>query len=388
MDTRRSILTHLMTRPMSLSELAAATGVSLPTLRRAVKGLVHERWIREAGLAEPTGGRPAQLYGLDGRTHTVVGVHFAHPGMRLVATDITGRIVDRHAPSGVVDLDPESAHAEVVAFVERMRRRHPKRDLVGVGVATPGYVDPQTGTVIAIGRVPHWNNLPVRDRLRVATGLPVTIGNDMDALATAEFGLGEDARAYAYVGYGEGVKFTLFLDGAPYVGPFGNAGLVGPRLLAEGGGDEEARLLKVGGVVAAFGRDEVDGVDPAIEPGRDPQVTRRAFLEILRQAEGDSRGARIVGRMADVLGAQIASFVHLVQPELVVVGGALAGAPSAVLERIEAATRRRLPTLLDNSLMFREARVTDEDGTAVGATRVFMQRFLRQEPSALGNGGA
>ena len=51
MDTPRSIVTHLLARPMSLAELGAATGVSLPTLRRAVHDLVEARWLRIVGRA-------------------------------------------------------------------------------------------------------------------------------------------------------------------------------------------------------------------------------------------------------------------------------------------------------------------------------------------------
>jgi len=201
MDTRRSILTQLAGRPMSLADLAGATGASLPTLRRAVQELTSARWIRVVGREEATGGRPANLFGLDDDVLTLVGVHLAHPGMRLVATDLTGRVLDDVVPPELYDLEPDAVHQAVLAFLADLRRRRPHRRVVGLGIATPGFIDRATGTVVTIGRVPNWNNLPLAERLREATGLHVTIGNDLDALATAEFGLGEEARTYAYVGY-------------------------------------------------------------------------------------------------------------------------------------------------------------------------------------------
>ena len=71
--------------------------------------------------------------------------------------------------------------------------------------------------------------------------------------------------------------------------------------------------------------------------------------------------------------------VHLIQPGLLVIGGALAGAPAPVLDRIEAAVRSRLPTLLDNALIVRQARVAGPEGTALGATRLLLQRFLAED---------
>ena len=387
MDTRRSILTQLAGRPMSLADLAGATGASLPTLRRAVHELASARWVRVVGREGATGGRPANLFGLDDDVLTLVGVHLAHPGMRLVATDLTGRVLDDVVPSELIDLEPDAVHQAVLAFLADLRRRRPHRRVVGLGIATPGFIDPATGTVVTIGRVPNWNNLPLAGRLHEATGLHVTIGNDLDALATAEFGLSEDARTYAYVGYAEGVKFTMFLDGSPYTGPFGNAGLVGPALLAGRGDANDAELLRMHGLVASYER-QVSETRERAPSQRTPGQVRGRLDEILaRAAQGVQPAERLTARMLDVLGDQVAAFVHLLQPELLVIGGGLAGAPGTLLDRLEANVRRRLPTLLDNALIVRRARVVAPEATAVGATRVFLQRFLAEETVPLADAG-
>lgn len=373
MDLRRAILAHLLRRPMSLADLGTETGASLPTLRRGVHELVAQSLVRPVGRETGTGGRPATLFGLDDEVHTIVGIHLAHPGMRLVATDLAGTVVDEVVPERLYDLEPDQVHAEVLAYLARLGRRFPERRILGIGVATPGYVDPETGTIITIGRVPHWNNLPLRDRLADASGLRVVIGNDLDALASAEFGADEEARTYAYVGLAEGLKFTMFIDGRPYLGPFGNAGLVVSTLLAEGGGPEAGELLKVRGLV------EADASARGASAPDDPEDVRRAFDALLaRAATGEIAAKRLVDRMADVLGAELASFVHLVQPGLLVLGGALAGAPEEVLGTVEASLRRRLPTLLDNNLIVRRARVTADHATAAGATRTFLQWLLAE----------
>ena len=170
MDTQRTILTHLLARPLTLAGLGAATRISLPTLRRAVHALQRSAWVRVVGREDATGGRPANLFGVDLGTHAVVGVHLEHPGMRLVATDLAGAVLDDRVPADVGDLDHETVHAQVLAYLGHLRERLPERHVLGVALASPGYVDPATGTVITIGRVPNWNNLPICERLREATG--------------------------------------------------------------------------------------------------------------------------------------------------------------------------------------------------------------------------
>lgn len=381
MDTQRTILTHLLGRPLSLAGLGTATRISLPTLRRAVQALQRAGWVRVVGREDATGGRPANLFGVDLDTHVVVGVHLAHPGLRLVATDLAGAVLDERVPADVTDLDHENVPAQVLAYLSHLQERFPARRVLGVALASPGYVDPATGTVITIGRVPNWNNLPICERLREATELPVTIGNDVDAMATAEFGGNGDARTYAYVGVSEGVKFSMFLHGKPYVGPFGNAGLVNPRLLA-GGVPPAEDVLSVQGLTASFLADRgTSSPDPEsaerIRRLPDAHDRYRAVLDLAEA--GDPRARAVVASMTDLLGAQIASFVYLIQPELLVVGGALAGAPEGVLADVEAALRKRLSTLLGNNLIVRRARVTTPNAAAIGAAQAFVQRLLVQD---------
>lgn len=375
MDTQRTILARLLERPASLAELSEATGASLPTVRRAVQHLQRARWLRIVGREEGTGGRPAKRFGIDDAVHTVVGVHLAHPGLRLVATDVSGRVLETHAPEGVQDLDPEIVDREVATFVERLRSRHPERRVLGSGVATPGYVDPASGTIITIGRVPNWDNLPLADRLRDATQRRVSVVNDVDALATAEFQPDEVTRPVAYVGFQEGVKFSMVLNGRPYAGPFGNAGLVAPDLLAGTDDGDAARLLSSHGLKELHER---LARGPGAE-GRASLPARPSVSELFEAAAAERQPAReVTGRMSVVLGKQIAMFVHLLQPNLLVLGGALAQAPPAVRARVEGETRRRLPTLLDNNLQIRPARVVSDDAAAVGATRVLLHRFLAE----------
>ena len=379
MDTQRTIVTRLLDQPMSLAALCDVTGTSLPTLRRAVLALRQAGWLRVAGREDATGGRPATLYGIDAANHVVIGVHLEHPGMRLVATDLPGTLLDEEVPAGVLDLDVDLVIAQTRAYVGRVAERFPGRCTVGVGVASPGFIDPATGSVIAIGRVPSWSNLPLRQRLADATGLPVVIGNDVDAMAAAEFGDVFDDRTVVYVGFSEGIKYSLFLHGRLYQGPFGNAGLVPRRLLVANGSASGADdLLSVSGLVAAYLAsvpNDAAGAERIVSEG-DPWSRFGALLEIA-DAGFDAHASEVVGALTQMLAAQLASFVHIVQPELLVLGGAMAGAPERVSSAVESALRDRLPTLLDNNLVVRRARSTSASSAAYGATRAFLQRFLR-----------
>lgn len=376
---QRAILTRLLEQPMSLADLRDVTGASLPTLRRAVQSLLGAGWLNVAGREAATGGRPATLYGVDAANHVLIGIHLEHPGIRLVATDLPGNLLDEHVPSDVTDLDVDLVIGRTRAYVERVAARYPERRTVGVGVASPGFIDPATGAVITIGRVPSWSNLPLRQRLADATALPVSIGNDVDAMAAAEFGDAFDERTYVYVGLSEGIKYSLFLHGRLYEGPFGNAGLVPKRLLVANGATSGAPdLLSVRSLVAAYLEAAATDAPGAarVAAERDAWARFRSILELAVDG-GDQQARALADALTRTLAAQLASLVHLVQPELLVLGGALAGAPHHVTSAVEGQLRQRLPTLLDNNLVVRRARATSTSAAAYGATRAFLQRFLR-----------
>jgi predicted NBD/HSP70 family sugar kinase len=369
MAQRSDLLTLITREPRTLAELVRLTGASLPTLRRMLAELEADRIVTVVGRDASRGGRPAQRFGLDPGGAIVLGVHLVHPGMRLVAASLTGEVLEEHVPD-LGALDPADVTAEVARYADAVRARYARRPVCGIGVATPGFVDPLSGTILSIGRAPAWRHVPLTERLVGATGMRVTVHNDMDALASSDVSGQEPVATLVYVGYGEGLKFSLMIDGTPYAGPFGNAGLAPDALFARLGRADDAALWRVPGLVAA-----VDGAD--VVEAQPRHATRSRFDEILAAYEqGDPSVAPVVDRMIEVLGAETAAVVHLMQPATLIFGGALAGAPDVVLAGLERTVRASLPTLLDHALHVRPARLVGPRSTALGATRAFLARHF------------
>jgi predicted NBD/HSP70 family sugar kinase len=108
------------------------------------------------------------------------------------------------------------------------------RSVEAIGVSLPGLVDPETGTAIY---VPYfkWRDLPVDQLISSATGLPVMIDNDANAVALAELWFGRpevsDARDFILVLVGEGVGTGIVFDGQIYRGERGAAGEFGHMII-------------------------------------------------------------------------------------------------------------------------------------------------------------
>ena len=229
----------------------------------------------------------------------------------------------------------EGPLAAIAAAVEELSR-HTRDRLVGVGLGSPGVIDPATGSLA--GATPHlhfWDAFPLRDRLCQRLGVPVAVDNDANLAALAEHRLGaaRGARISITVTVGTGIGAGIVVEGRLLHGARGGAGEIGHLPLGRGG-------------VACR-----CGVPDCVEPDASGSGLARQARElglsppdaaaVFAAAEaGDARGQAAVETMADRLGAALGAAVSLIDPDVVVLGGGVAQAGEALLEPLRAAVSR------------------------------------------------
>jgi glucokinase len=208
------------------------------------------------------------------------------------------------------------------------------KDLVGVGVGSPGAVDEETGVVTSARNLPDWDgSFPLAETLAGQLGVKVRVGNDVSVATRAEHDLGA-AKPYSSVlgvFWGTGVGGGLILGGAPFHGR-GGAGEIGHMVVRRDGrrcpcGNRgcleayagraamEARARKL---IAEGARSDL--VSIMKRKGRD-RFTSSVWADALQR--GDRLATELIEEAVAALGAGIASAVNLLDVEAVVVGGGL-----------------------------------------------------------------
>jgi len=387
MVLHRTIIRHLLKTPLSIADLQIATQVSLPTLNKAVRVLSEAQWIRVVGQAEANGGRPAMLYGVDDRTYLIVGLHLQLPGMRLLTTDLTGQVLDEtELFHGVVPTTSESVGA-VADYITKIRKNFPSRKILGIGIAAPGFIDLISGDIISIGRVPTWENFPICTRLQAALGVPVQIANDVDCMAFAEFQYSSEAleKNLAYIGFDEGVKASLFLKGELYKGSLGNVGLISEKLLRVDEAPDfkgSSSLLTLKGVNHVF--ETMVNELPAIAQRQYSHIIinenqRERFYSILENATNEMPVCNNISKnLIWVLSVAVANLIHIIQPDVIVIGGLLSAMPKPLYENLEIAIREYLPALINNKSILRQGVLASQNSAAIGAIHHFLQENLNE----------
>lgn len=389
----KSAIVYLLRRgPLSLAALQEKTEVSLPTLRRAVNELTSHQWIKSVGRSANTGGRPATLYGLDRGSYIILGAHLELPGIHFALTDITGEVIDHAYINGDINLGPNEFIRAISNYTQKVKMQFVSREIIGFGIATPGYVDSVSGDVLSIGRAPNWPNFPLRTRLEAELGLPVVVENDIDCMTLAEINGGEaEIEDLIYIGFIEGVKASMYLNGRLYKGPFGNAGLIGHTTVFPNGPKcscgKKGCLETIASVRAVNERfdqrtDARKDLEDEHKRIRLMEDRTEKFQAILGAASaGDEICSEIVDSMINALAQAVANLVYLLQVGTLVIGGALSGMPPSLQNKLENEVRSRLPPLLSNHTVIRQAQITPPFAAAAGATHRFFERFITSAES-------
>ena len=244
-------------------------------------------------------------------------------------------LVRRPTPSDDV-AETEAVIAEVVAELTA------RYDVVAVGIGAAGWIADDRATVLFS---PHlaWRNEPLRDALKGRIGLPVTVENDANAAAWAEYryGAARGERVVACVTLGTGIGGGLVTSGILYRGahgvscewghmcvvPEGRRCVCGNRGCWEtyASGSALARdareLAEVSPVAAHRLLELVDG-EPAALTGTDVTLAAR---------EGDPAAVEIFTAMGRWLGRGIADLAAIIDPSVVVIGGGVSEAGDLLL---------------------------------------------------------
>lgn len=303
---------------LSRSRLAEEADIT----RSSVLGLVSE--LEERGLVEQVigsasggVGRPSTLVraSADIVSFTVTALY---DSVAVGTVGFSGRLV-QHASRVLQKLPtPEEftlVAAELIADQWDLLPRTTR--VAGVGVAIPGHVRVAEGTVRSAYSL-AWEDVPLAQMLRDATGLPVWLDNDgsLACLAEHRFGVGRALpNMILLLGAVGGIGGGIIVDGNLVRGRDGFAGEVGHVPLSD---DERSGYAGIPGsfdsVVNRLELLNVLGLARADEATLAAAIARRAHEPLV-----DST----LARQADYLGRAVGMFINLFNPDAVVLTGFL-----------------------------------------------------------------
>ncbi|MEU3658075.1 ROK family protein [Streptomyces sp. NPDC032161] len=245
--------------------------------------------------------------------------------------------------------------------------------VTAVGIGSAGPVDASAGTVSPVN-VPGWRDFPLVERVGEAVGgLPVELVGDGVAMTAAEHWLGA-ARGHdnaLCMVVSTGVGGGLVLGGRLHPGPTGNAGHIG-HVSVELDGDP-CPCGSYGCVerIASGPNIARRALENGWRPGPDGDVSAAAVAAAART--GDRIALASYDRAAQALAAGIAATAVLVEIDIAVIGGGVAGSGDVLLAPLRRALDRYATLSFVRRLTVAPA-VMGADAGLVGAAAVAARR--------------
>ena len=242
--------------------------------------------------------------------------------------DSGGREYGRSEQPTPRQVGPDAIVATIIDAIVELRRHVPEADrLRAVGLVVPGVVDAQHGIAVYATNL-GWRDLPIRQIVGEAIGLPVILDHDVRAagLAELELGAGRGSHEMLFVALGTGIAAAVITRGQLATGATGMAGELGHLPVFPDGewcacGQRGCTETYASGAALSRRYSAVSGISG---------VTANDVLS--RASAGDDLAQRIFSDAVTALGRVLVDYVLIMDPEVIIIGGGLVASGAVLLD--------------------------------------------------------
>lgn len=271
------------------------------------------------------------------KTH-VVGIDIGGTKLATVVADRTGHILGKVRKPTLAERGPEYALDLLFDMVrETVSLAGLEQGAISaIGVSCGGPLDTKTGIVYSPPNLPGWDALPLKTKLESEFQVPVTIENDANASALAEyrFGGGRGYKAVLYMTMSTGIGGGIVIDGHIYRGANDSAGEVGHQILLPDGppcGCGKRGCLEALCSGPAIARRAQAAIQAQITKAKTSATTLLNLAgggiedvkseHVLTAARtGDALALQLINETAYYMGWGIANLVNILNPDIVLLG--------------------------------------------------------------------
>ncbi len=274
-----------------------------------------------------------------------IGIDLGGTNISVGLVDENCRVVAERKAKTRAPRPAEEIVADMAAMIASIREETGITP-AAAGIASPGLIEGRT--VLTAGNL-RFHNTPLADLLEAATDLPVTLHNDASAAVMGEYAAG--AGRGSMVTLGTGVGGGIITNGRLADGIDGEGGELGhfalvpdgiPCVCGKRGCFEvySSATALIRQTQAAMEKDKASLL--WAEAGALDTVSGRTAFDAMRR--GDKTAAAVVEQYVDLLARGLVYVTNAVHPELLVIGGGIAGEGDALLIPVRAAMTRIDPT--------------------------------------------
>ena len=281
-----------------------------------------------------------------------VGVDVGGTKVAAGLVDVDGRILSNIR---VPMVSRSSAEAGLNAVLSAIAQATTGSDAIaGIGICSPGPLDPFAGVVLNPPNLPCWRNFALAESVQKVYPVPVKVDNDANAAALAEarWGAARECKNVFYATIGTGIGTGIVFDEKIFHGRTGAAGEGGHNSvdyrgpICACGKPGCIEVLASGNAIARRARERIaTGTSSTMLElaGGNVDAIRgetvgKAFLA------GDPFAKELILETIEMLAVWFANMIDLLDPEVIVIGGGAATLYQPFYDQL----RERIPQLAVN----------------------------------------
>ncbi|MGO3106963.1 MAG: ROK family protein [Sphingobacterium sp.] len=329
----------------SISELSFLTKKSVPKVTEEVGKLVSEGILLEAGSAASTGGRRAMQYQLSVENLPyIVTIAIDQYFTTIAVLNFRNEFVvlPNRFPTNINN-DQEA----VISITKETKKLLSALDKNGnfiVGVTMPGFVDSESG----LNRSFPKDSLcySIKEYFENTLGFPVQLANDSSAIAIAEHRFGDGRRSQNVlvvnlnwgVGLGIIIENQLYKGHSGYAGEFSHIPLANSKRLCSCGKKGCLEVEASLSCALEYVREFLEEKEPSVLQSVLAKNRVIDLSDLVRAFEaGDQTAIKAVKAITYMLGKGLATLIHIMNPEKIIISGNGAAFGRGLLPTIQAA---------------------------------------------------
>lgn len=291
-----------------------------------VDELIDTGLVIEAGTGPSAGGKPPKLVAPNPEGRSIIALDISSSLFQGAVVDLSGELLTTKAVPGAVG---DAAIETVIDMVTNLAEESPA-PLLGVGIGTPGVVDPSSGVVTSANL--DWRQAPLATRLGEHTDVEVHITNDAQAAALHEYSVHAPAvTSLALVQVGRGIGTGHVLDGHLFHGENSATGEIGHVRF-----DDDGRPCTCGNTGCLETQASMSALLETA--GGDQTLTHGRIAEIA----SDPKMSDLIEAAAIALGRGLAPMVALLANREIVLWGEVTSLNEQYRETVEREIRNRV----------------------------------------------
>lgn len=261
-------------------------------------------------------GRPRILLDCNPEARRVLGIQIDGIRARVMIADATGSISqESQTPTG--DREAIAVVRSIIRIAKKLIADSTGGRVSAAGVCIPGLVDDATGLVI-VSHDLGWANVELGKLISRDLGIPTAVQDTTKAITLGETIAGEarEARSAVILDYGGRLNVGLIIDGRPYSGSTGVAGMIGHVPVF--GSTKRCRCGQPGCVEAEMSMYAMQSAAPETVGMTYEDVD---IAELRRKAAENTRRQEIIGDVIDRVAHTATLIEALLDPELMIIAG-------------------------------------------------------------------